>query len=186
MQLFPSWGFPSKVVKNPPAKAGDAGLMPGSRRSHREGNGNPLPYSCLGNPIDREAWRAMVHRVTKSQIRLSNETTTMKSNLPSTILYQICARFSRAPSWMDETKPDDLTMAMPTLPIWRMRSSINQSTERGMSKNAEASKGQCRLTLGGSILQHPPKSQLAALPFDFRHPENKVSPGAQASSNPFL
>ena len=110
----------------------------------------------------------------------------MKSNLPSTILYQICAHFSQAPSWMDETKLDDLTMAMPTLPIWRMRSSINQSTERGMSKNAEASKGQRLLTLGGSILQHPPKSQLAALPFDFRHPENKVSPGAQASSNPFL
>ena len=45
------WGFPGgSVIKNPPANAGDArdrGLIPGSGRSHREGNGNPLQYSCL-------------------------------------------------------------------------------------------------------------------------------------------
>ena len=50
-------GLPgSLVVKNPPANAGDAGLMPGSERSPGEGNGNPLQYSCLGNPMDRAAW----------------------------------------------------------------------------------------------------------------------------------
>ena len=43
------------VVKNPPANAGDAGLIPGSGRSPGEGNGNPLQYSCLGNPMDRGA-----------------------------------------------------------------------------------------------------------------------------------
>ena len=42
-------------VKNPPANAGDPGLIPGSRRSPKEGNGNPLQYSCLGNPMGREA-----------------------------------------------------------------------------------------------------------------------------------
>ena len=42
------------VVKNPPANAGDAGSVPGSGRSPGEGNGNPLQYSCLGNPMDRE------------------------------------------------------------------------------------------------------------------------------------
>ena len=43
------------MVKNLPAIAGDAGLTPGSGRSPREGNGNLLQYSCLGNPMDREA-----------------------------------------------------------------------------------------------------------------------------------
>ena len=42
------------VVKNPPADAVDVGSIPGSGRSPGEGNGNPLRYSCLGNPMDRE------------------------------------------------------------------------------------------------------------------------------------
>ena len=50
---------------NPPAKAGDTGSIPGSERSPGEGNGNPLHYSCLGNYMDRGAWRATVHGVTK-------------------------------------------------------------------------------------------------------------------------
>ena len=59
-------GFPGgSVVKNPPANAGDTGMIPGSRRSHGEGNGNPLQYSCLGNPMDRGAWQAAVHGVAK-------------------------------------------------------------------------------------------------------------------------
>ena len=60
------WGFPGgSVVKNPPANAGDVDLIPGSGRSPREGNGNPLQYSCLGNSMDREAWRATVQGVAK-------------------------------------------------------------------------------------------------------------------------
>ena len=55
-------GFPGgQVVKNPPASAGgtrDIGLIPGSGRSPREGNSNPLQYSCLENPMDRGAWQA--------------------------------------------------------------------------------------------------------------------------------
>ena len=46
------------MVKNPPANAGDMGLIPGLGGSPGEGNGNPFLYSCLGNPIDREAWEA--------------------------------------------------------------------------------------------------------------------------------
>ena len=61
------------VVKNPPVNAGDAGLIPGQGRSPGEGNGNPLQYSCLGNPVDRGAWRATVHGITKSRICLSDE-----------------------------------------------------------------------------------------------------------------
>ena len=60
-QLFLIWyrgnsflGGPA--VKNPPANAGDAGLIPGLGRSRGEGNGTPLQYSCLENPIDRGAW----------------------------------------------------------------------------------------------------------------------------------
>ena len=56
--------------------AGDLGLIPGSGRSPGEGNGNPLQCSCLENPMDREAWWAAVHGVTKSWTRLSNFTFT--------------------------------------------------------------------------------------------------------------
>ena len=58
----------ASVVNNLPASAGDTGdvgLIPGSGRS-LEGNSNPLQYSCLGNPMDRGAWRATVRGVPKS------------------------------------------------------------------------------------------------------------------------
>ena len=59
--------FPDgSVAKNPPANAGD-GFDPWSGRSSGEGNVNPVQYSCLGNPMDRGAWWATVHGVTKSQ-----------------------------------------------------------------------------------------------------------------------
>ena len=60
-------GFPGgSLVKNPPANAGDVGLIPGLGRSPGGGPGNPLKYSCLENPMDRGAWQATVHRVAKS------------------------------------------------------------------------------------------------------------------------
>ena len=55
------------VVKNPPANAGDVGVIPGWERSLTGVNGNPLQYYCLDNPMDRRAWQAKVHRVSKSQ-----------------------------------------------------------------------------------------------------------------------
>ena len=61
------------MVKNPPANAGDTKdivSIPGSGRSLGGGNGNPLQYSCLGNPMDRGAWWATVHRVAKGRTRL--------------------------------------------------------------------------------------------------------------------
>ena len=63
------------VVKNPPASSGDIGdlgLIPGSGKSPGEGNGNPLRYFYLGNPMHRGAWWATVHRVAKSWTQLSN------------------------------------------------------------------------------------------------------------------
>ena len=55
------------VIKNEPADVGDTSLIPGSGRSPGGGNGNPLQYSCLENSMDRGAWQATVHWVTKSQ-----------------------------------------------------------------------------------------------------------------------
>ena len=69
-------GFPSgSVVKNLPAVTGDTGdlgLISGLGRSPEEGNGNPLQYSCLGNPMDRGAWSAIVHGIAKSWTQLSD------------------------------------------------------------------------------------------------------------------
>ena len=61
-------GFPGGSVVEPACNAGDPGLIPGSGRSPGEGNGDPLQYPCLGNPMDRGTWQATVHGVTKSQI----------------------------------------------------------------------------------------------------------------------
>ena len=63
------------VVKILPANAGEVGSIPGSGRLHGEVKGNPLQYSCLGNPMDRRPWRATVHGVAKSQTELSDYTT---------------------------------------------------------------------------------------------------------------
>ena len=64
-------GFPGgSVVKNLPISTGDVSLIPGLGRSPGGRHGNPLQYSCLENPMDQGAWRAMVHRVTKSWAQL--------------------------------------------------------------------------------------------------------------------
>ena len=74
LQFYCLWGFPgsldskASIVPN----AGDLGLIPGSGRVPGEGNGNPLQYSCLENPMDRGAWWATVHGVTESWTRLSD------------------------------------------------------------------------------------------------------------------
>ena len=64
------------MVKNLPADAGDArdaGSMPGSGRSSGVGHGIPLQYSCLENPMDRRAWRATVHGVTRVGLELATK-----------------------------------------------------------------------------------------------------------------
>ena len=78
-------GFPGgSEVKVSACNAGDLGLIPGLGRSHGEGNGNPLQYSCLENPMDGEAWWATVHGVAKSQTRLNDFTDFIS---PAYILY---------------------------------------------------------------------------------------------------
>ena len=79
-----SW--PAQVilgVKNPTTNAGDVrhvGSIPESGKSSGGGSGNLLQYSCLENPMDRGAWWATVHRVTKNRTRLSNWTTITTSS----------------------------------------------------------------------------------------------------------
>ena len=70
-------GFPGgSEVKASACNAGDLGSIPGLGRSPGEGNGNPFQYSCLEKPMDGGAWWATVHRVIKSQTRLSDFTFT--------------------------------------------------------------------------------------------------------------
>ena len=61
------WGLPGRSdSKESACNEGDSGLIPGSGRSPGRGNGNPLQYSSLGNSMDRGAWQATIHGVTKS------------------------------------------------------------------------------------------------------------------------
>ena len=78
-------GFPAgSVVKNLPANIRDKGLIPGSGKSPGEVNGNSLQYSCLGNPMDREAWWATVHGVAKEL----DMTSGLNNNNAKDITYQ--------------------------------------------------------------------------------------------------
>ena len=68
-------GLVSKVSVCKVGDIREVGSIPGSGRSLEGGCGNPLQYSCLENPMDREAWKATVHRVSKSQTRLKRLST---------------------------------------------------------------------------------------------------------------
>ena len=69
----------AQTVKNPPATQETWGSIPGWGRSSGEGNGNPLQYSCLENPMDRGAWWATVHGVSKSWTRLNDQHTLLQA-----------------------------------------------------------------------------------------------------------
>ena len=77
LHLYSHPGFPSgSVVKNLACNAGDLALIPVLGRSPGGGHGSPLQYSFLENPMDRGAWWATVHGVTKSRTQLSKHSTT--------------------------------------------------------------------------------------------------------------
>ena len=69
--MYPIY-WASLEVKNPPTNAGDVGLIPGLGRSPGEGKGNPLQYSCFGNPMDSRAGRLQSVVSQKNQTQLSN------------------------------------------------------------------------------------------------------------------
>ena len=85
-------GFPGgSEDKASACNVGDPGSIPGLGRSPGEGNGNPLQYSCLENPMYGGAWRATVHRVANSRTRLSDFTFTLLSSLSEWVLVaQLC------------------------------------------------------------------------------------------------
>ena len=71
-----AFGLPRWLTgKESTRQAGDLGSTPGSGRSPEEGNGNPLQYSSLGNPMNRGAWRATVHGAANIQTQLGAQTT---------------------------------------------------------------------------------------------------------------
>ena len=67
------YGSHSLVGKESACNTGDPGLIPGSGRSPGEGNGNPLQYSCLENPMDRGAWQTTVHGVPRARRNLATK-----------------------------------------------------------------------------------------------------------------
>ena len=79
------------MVKNPLADAGDVGSIPELGRSPLVGDGNPLQYSCLENPIDREPWQAIVHPVAESDItaRMHTQAKYCKGKLRSIVKKEI-------------------------------------------------------------------------------------------------
>ena len=82
------------MVKNPPANAGDVDLIPELGRSLGGGNGSLLQYSCLESPMDRGAWRAIVHGVAKSWSWINDKTTTMMTwKFPYASVFSLVSRY---------------------------------------------------------------------------------------------
>ena len=73
--VFPATSLVVQMVNASAYNSGDLGSIPASERSPGEGNGNPLQYSCLENPMDRGAWQAAVHRVAQSRTGLKRLST---------------------------------------------------------------------------------------------------------------
>ena len=90
MEIVIGDNFGGSEVKASAWNVGNLGSIPGSGRSPGEGNGNPLQYSCLEDPMDGGAWWATVHGVAKSQTRLSDFTFTFK---------YYCCKGSREARW---------------------------------------------------------------------------------------
>ena len=88
------------VVKNLPANPGDRGSIPGLRRSPGGGNGNLLQCSCLENPMDRGAWRARVHRVTKNQTQLTLACTKTARSKQCGFAFPTCHHQYSDTNWM--------------------------------------------------------------------------------------
>ena len=103
---------------------GDMGLIPGSERSPAEGNGNPFQCSCLGNPIDREAWWASVHEVPKD----SDTTERLNNNnkgavgLPSWLSSKEstcqCRRYFQSLGWEDPLEKEMATHS--SILVWEV------------------------------------------------------------------
>ena len=96
----PAWGFPSSSDgKESACNAGILGLFPGLERSPEEGNGNPLQYSCLENPMERGAWQATVHRLTKSWTWLKRLSTSVHRAQAGKIVKELIRNYRARVHW---------------------------------------------------------------------------------------
>ena len=86
---LPQWLSGKEPVCNA-GDPGDAGSVPGLGRSPVEGNGNPLQYSCLENPMEGGAWQATVHGVAKSRTRLSDFTILYMQGTHTSVCMYVC------------------------------------------------------------------------------------------------
>ena len=80
----------NSVSKESACNAGDLGSIPGSGRSPGEGNGNPLQYSCLENPMDKGAWQATVHEVARVEHNLATKPSPPSNDLRNTMNKECC------------------------------------------------------------------------------------------------
>ena len=106
------------MVKNLPANARDKRALcsiPGSGKSPGGGHGNPLQYSCLENPMDRGAWWAAVHMVTKSQIRLKKLSTHARISLDSSLVVDSPSIFSLGGTYFFPLKDPGIMKLWPAL-----------------------------------------------------------------------
>ena len=104
-------------VKNSPANAGDvgdAGSIPDLGRSPGEGNGNPLQYSCLRNPMDRGAWWAIVHGITKESDTTKHSRSYYSTCSLNTYIRDFTSNFYPR---NDQNKSQSLNIIFPTKPI---------------------------------------------------------------------
>ena len=115
----------------PACIAADLGSIPGSGRFPGEGNGNPLQYSCLENPTDGGAWWAIVHRVAKSRIPLSDFTFTFTNVLMNLIrlLSRMITVFITGRDIMDS-----VNMSLSNLKMVKDRKAVNGITELDMTE----------------------------------------------------
>ena len=113
----------AQIINNLPANAEDLGSIPGSGRSPGEGNANPLLYSCLGNPMHREAWWATVHGVAKTQTRL--KWLNSSSSNCSLITVYLKHDFSKCHKWFiskissSELRPNSMRCSSNKFNKWR-------------------------------------------------------------------
>ena len=133
-----SWGPPGLPRwlsgKESASNTGDESSIPGLGRSPGEGNGNPLQYFCLGNPMDTGAWQATVHRVTKSQTPMTHWLNNMSHRVSINWGVVVVAFQQRATSWTEACqaspsftiywslfKPMSIELVMPSnhLILWR-------------------------------------------------------------------
>ena len=150
------------VVKNLPANAGAMGLIPGLGRSPGEGNGNPLQCSCLGNPMDRGAWRATVQGIAQSRTRPKRLSAAQRSNhsLLSALPYQpssicpgglLCSAMTGS-VYSSNSKPEQVPKYLLSSSTWDKELSVRNRPQKDLPGGPVLKTWLSRATGAGLIL----------------------------------